>query len=185
MLAYVFWHEPRPHTVRETYESELGTFQRHLSNAGVEGLRDCATYRVSGLPWFAAGAPAYEDWYVTDGSHVLDPLNAAAVSAARAKSHDAVAGASGAGAGALYRARAGTYDREASWVHWFAKPDEMGYDVLSRLLDPIATREGRSLWSRQMVLGPSPEFCLLAHDDLALPGVLTSLSSHRTRVAGP
>jgi len=57
---------------------------------------------------------------------------------------------------------------------WFPKPRGMSYDELYRLVEPLVTA-GRSLWRRQMVLGPPPEFGLLAPGSITLPPSLAPM----------
>jgi hypothetical protein len=45
----------------------------------------------------------------------------------------------------------------------------MGYPDLYELLKPWTDRAEVSLWRRMMVLGPAPEFCLVAPSELDLP----------------
>ena len=52
----------------------------------------------------------------------------------------------------------------------------MTYGDLYARLEPPASRPGASLWRRQMVLGPAPEFCLLAPGRLDLPRELAVTS---------
>jgi hypothetical protein len=42
---------------------------------------------------------------------------------------------------------------------WFAKPDGTGYADFASTLESVK-RHGVTLWQRQMVLGPAPEYAL-------------------------
>ncbi len=46
----------------------------------------------------------------------------------------------------------------------------MAYADLYERLQPYSHRPDSSLWRRMMVLGPPPEFCLLAPSAIELPG---------------
>ena len=54
---------------------------------------------------------------------------------------------------------------------WFAKPAGMSYEDLYRMLQAEVERVGESgsVWQRQMVLGPAPEFCWRGAQELRLP----------------
>lgn len=121
----------------------------------------------------------YADWYLVEGSAALDVLNEAAVDAARSPSHDAVAPMSSDGAGKLLalvgRARAGRTSGSGvapaggRFEIRFSKPAGMPYQVLYERLKPWTDQAEHSLWRRMMVLGPPPEFCLLAPSEIQLP----------------
>lgn len=138
MLAYVFWHSPAS-TDAGTYEARLRAFHERMTADPPAGYRGSAAFRV---------ADGYEDWYLVDDWTALGVLNDAAIDARHAPDHDAVAGLSGGGAGAVYRHIAGELGLadagRADWSH--ARPDAEGEFAL---------------WQRQLVLGPRPEFCLL------------------------
>jgi hypothetical protein len=51
----------------------------------------------------------------------------------------------------------------------FSKPAGVGYPDHYERLRPYTNRTGVSLWRRMMVLGPPPEFCLLAPSEIELP----------------
>ena len=177
MLAYVFWHCPSDGTSRDAYERGLAAFHRALRDAPPRGFRRSAVSRARGMPWLPTDGPGYEDWYLVDDSAALDPLNEAAVSGARKAPHDEVARLAVAGAGGLYGLRAGSADGAAAqFAAWFAKPQGMSYEALDALLRSWLARDGVGLWRRQMVLGPTPEFCLRSPDRLELPEELAPLS---------
>jgi hypothetical protein len=133
----------------------------------------------------APAGVAYEDWYLIEDHAALGVLGEAAVGRGHRTAHDEVARRSGAGAAGLYgllegdRAElakdAGVLAR-ASLAIWIARRPgcprggapgqarELG-ELLGDGMDPRRA----SLWQRQLVLGPAPEFCLLAPE--APPGV--------------
>jgi hypothetical protein len=160
VIAYVFCHQPRPETHREDYERALVVFYQALSRARPAGLQRVSVLRAPHLPWLPADDPTFEEWYVLDDSAALDPLNDAAVSGDRLQPHNRVAAMSAAGVAGLYSLRLG--DRPTSpplAAQWFSKPDGMPYPQFFESLRPFI-EPGFVLWSRRMVLGPTPEFCL-------------------------
>jgi hypothetical protein len=167
----VFWHWPAAHVEHRVYEDELRAFQRSLARHGPPGFRGASVFRHGPAPWLAHYGSGYADWYLTDGSAVLDPLNDAAVSAACSGHHDRVAEHAAGGIAGLYRLALGVPCwSEVRQATWFAKPQGMGYEALYDMVG--AAMDGRqcSLWSRQMTLGPTLELCVLGPDVLALPG---------------
>jgi hypothetical protein len=138
---------------------------------------------VSGLPWLAplrdggeTTAPAdaeaaYEDWYLLEDYAALGVLNEAAVGRGHRTAHDAVARRLGSGSGGLYALLEG--DRSELGVSegllgvqtpaiWIARPPGSPRRVLAELLGDGMDPRHASLWQRQLVLGPAPEYCLLA-----------------------
>ncbi len=181
MLAYVFWHRPRDGTGAEAYEQAHLAFHRSIAHTPPMGLRGSGTFRVAEIPWLEAGvSPAegggappggYEDWYLLADFTALGVLNEAAVGRGHRTSHDRVARGFGAGAGGVYCLLEGEplnseiQPGEPSLAIWIARPPErpagssrrgLG-DLLGDGMDP----RHASLWRRQLVLGPAPEFCLL------------------------
>ena len=74
MLAYVFWHWPATGIAPAEYERMQRAFHASLAEAGMAGLRGSMSFRLdSQAPWLG-GSLAYADWYLVDGSAVLDPL---------------------------------------------------------------------------------------------------------------
>lgn len=153
MIGYLFWHWPDPDTGRPAYEAAQRAFHAALGAAGVEGFQSSMSFRVSGLPWIPGGS-GYEDWYLLDGSHALDPLNEAAVSPALAATHAAAARAA-TGAGGLYRLLRGVPGGAGGRVTWLSRPRGSPFAAFHEQLG-----ESAAVWRRQMVLGPAPEFLL-------------------------
>jgi hypothetical protein len=144
MLAYVFWHRPRPEVAVDEYERALVAFHRALATPS-------AAFRLDRLPWLERDG--YEDWYMVDGWEQLGALNRAAVSGAHQAPHDAVAGLAGEGWAGIYALVRGT-PAPPDAVRWASKPPDQSYrDFFER--EPAAT-----IWQRQMTLGPAPEFAL-------------------------
>ena len=176
MLAYVFWHWPRPGVSRDEYERLQRRFHIALRDAPPVGFLGSRSEAIAAAPWTPDGEPAYEDWYLLESTAALDPLNEAAVTASRQAPHDAAAAAAAGGTAGLYRERLGVVDGTIRNVAaWFGKPDGMSYPALyAALQPPVASRDGL-LWCRQMVLGPTPEFCLQTSTPVALPAPFVPL----------
>ena len=160
MLAYVFTHQPAPDTELGSYEDVLRRFHEALAEMRPRGFIRSLTYRIP---------PAYSDWYLLEDSSALDALNEAAVSGARAASHDAAARMAANGVGKLLGLVSGDPDVDATVETRFAKPRGVGYSDLYAGLDAWTRRRGTSLWRRMMVLGPPPEFTLVSRAAVDLP----------------
>lgn len=162
MLAYTFWHWPSPQAV--SYEQRIAAFQAALAAEPPAGFRGGLTLRHEAAPWLPR--EAYLDWYMVDGFADLHSLNDGAISASRKAPHDSVAALAAGGLGGVYKLHSGPAEpRFARVAHWFHKPAGMRYDQLYEKLTDVPG----SLWMRQMVLGPSPEFVLFALGAIALP----------------
>jgi hypothetical protein len=151
MLAYVFWHWPAHEA---GYEAALLAFHRALAAHPSVGFRGSRTARVVARPWLAASR-AYEDWYFVDDFTALGALNDAAISGPRTAPHDAIAALPAGGAGALYGLVSGDvpHPRHSAFRSKLSNvPYVAFYAGLPRDVQ---------VWQRKMVLGPSPEFCLL------------------------
>ena len=177
MLAYLFWHWPQAHTDLREYETRQRAFHAALAAAPAPGFRWSFTAGMSGAPWAAAGADAYEDWYAVDDFTALGALNDAAVSGSRLAPHDAAAAAVAGGAGGVYGLRVGTALRAPQSAQWFGKPAGMSYRDLFARLTPVVEGAHAALWMRQMVLGPAREFCLHAASPLPLPAPFDALAT--------
>jgi hypothetical protein len=191
VLAYVFWHRPREDSAREDYEQAELAFHRSLARARPAGLRGTALFRVAELPWLPPspgaaepGAPGggasyetghgsgadagYEDWYLVEDYTALGILNEAAVGHGHRTVHDDVARRFGAGAGGLYGLVEGELGPgvdsigAASVAVWVARTPAVQRYGLGELLGDGMDPDRATLWRRQLVLGPAPEFCLLA-----------------------
>lgn len=152
MIAYLFWHWPAESA---GYDAALLRFHMRLAEAALPFLAGNATYRVAGVPWLPGGE-GYEDWYVVGDFGDLGALNDAALAAGRREPHDAVAAMAAGAAGAVYGLHSGQLDLAQSSVTWISKPRGTPYDVFYAELPPAA-----GLLRRQLVLGPSPEFCAM------------------------
>ncbi len=166
MLAYVFWHRPLDDLAVEDYEHAEIAFHRSLAHAPPTGFQGSAVFRVAGLPWLEG--PGYEDWYFVEDYTALGVLNMAAVSHGHRTVHDKVAHRFGGGAGGLYGlieghppVAPGAFDKESVAV-WVRRSPGIERRALGDLLGDGMDSQHASLWRRQLVLGPAPEFCLLA-----------------------
>jgi hypothetical protein len=206
VLAYLFWHRRAAAIERDAYERELERFHRSLARRPPSGFRSSAAFRVGELPWLSPEAPAappspesdageprltgpgagYEDWYLVDDWAALGVLEEAAVSRGHISAHEAVASHARDGAGAVYRLIEGSARIElaerAVWVSAAPRRERLSFGAL--LGDGIDPREG-GLWQRCLVLGPAPEYCLLADEQPAgvaasrLPAGWSALSTGR------
>jgi hypothetical protein len=160
LLAYVFFHRPGSGVEALSYEAALRRFHASLAGEPPSGFISSTTYRLG---------DAYADWYLVEDSAALDRLNEAAVKGVRSSPHDAVAHMSADGAGKLLMLRSGRARTEPGYEIRFSKPAGVGYPELYERLKPWTDRPEVSLWRRMMVLGPAPEFCLVAPAELQLP----------------
>lgn len=173
MLAYLFFHRPTPEADVREYEEGLRRFHRALAGAGVSGFAGSWTYRVG---------DGYSDWYLIESSAVLDVINDAAVSGQRAGAHDMVARQATGGTGKLLTLVSGSYDADAGFEIGFSKPPGTTYPDLYSQLQIWTARPDVSLWRRMMVLGPPPEFTLLARAELELSPELEPSVFQRERI---
>jgi len=176
VLAYIFWHRPLDACAIDAYERAQVVFHRSLARTPPVGFHGSAVFRIANLPWpwSAAAAqerlppddgPGYEDWYLVEDYTALGVLNEAAVGRGHRTAHDAVANRFGAGAGGLYGLLEGLRPpplAEASLAVWVARPPGSRQRALGDLLGDGIDPRHASLWRRQFVFGPAPEYCLLA-----------------------
>jgi len=180
-LAYVFWHWMGAGCEVAAYEDALAAFQRTLLENAPPGYRGATVFRHDPAPWLPDPGPHYVDWYLTDGSAALDPLNDGAVSAACRATHDVAAGAAAGGTAGLYRLRQGAGQKvgQAATVRaatWFSKPTGMSYEALDAALAERTEAIPSQLWSRAMTLGPTPEMCVLAPVAISLPAEFNAIN---------
>jgi hypothetical protein len=180
MLAYLFWHRPAGGQSPESYERALLGFHRRLREPPVPGLLASGTARVTELPW--APGDSYEDWYAVEDYTALGILNDAAVDAHRADAHDRAAHAAGFGAGGLYALERGDPEASPGYCVWVTKPAGVGYPEFREQLAGN-TGPAVTVWRRQMVLGPAPEFRLTADREFSLPLPLTPVTCELVNLA--
>jgi len=173
VLAYVFSHRPAPGADIRAYEDALREFHAALATTPVHGFINSTTYRIR---------DGYSDWYLITNSAALDALNAAAVSGARAAAHDAAARWAADGVGTLLSLTSGNAPTSAGFEIRFAKPAGTSYASLYGRLQPWTSKPRVSLWRRMMVLGPPPEFCMIAPSAIQLPPELRPEILERARI---
>jgi hypothetical protein len=178
VLAYLVWHRPLESSDPAAYEQAQVAFHRSLHRAPPVGLCGSSAFRVAGPPWLEPGGVderGYEDWYLVEDYAALGVLNGAAVGRGHRTAHDAAARMLGAGAGGLYALVEGDRPEpgrppgcesigEATHAVWVARPPGSKSRLLGELLGDGMDRRHASLWRRQLVLGPAPEYCLLASE---------------------
>ena len=176
-LAYVFWHWMRVGGDVVGYEDALAGFQEVLLADAPAGYRGAMVFRQAPAAWLPGRGPHYVDWYLTDGSAALDPLNDAAVSAACRGVHDAAAVGAAGGTAGLYGLRQGVVPAaRVRCATWFSKPAGMSYEALDALVAERMDGACGQLWSRRMTLGPTPEMCVLAPEAISLPDAFNAVS---------
>lgn len=171
MLSYTFWHRKNPTIDRGEHESSLIDFHEILKQSKLDGYIGSVVTRLEGAPWFLEpDSEGYEEWYIVTGSDKLDPLNEVAVSGARKEPHDKAAKNALDMHAGLYRLRTGLLSN-ASGTHvtWFSKPQDTTYNSLYNEVPSYLDDFQASLWRRQMVLGPTSEFCLTSKEEIKLP----------------
>jgi hypothetical protein len=143
LIAYVFWHRPGDGVDSAEYEQGLQAFHREL---------DCpsASFRLERLPFVTDGG--YEDWYLAETWAALGKLNERAVDARHRSAHDRVAARTARGWGGVYGLLRGE-DQIPAGTEWFDKPHGESSESF------LASQADETIWRRQMVLGPAPEFC--------------------------
>lgn len=115
------------------------------------------------MPWLQ-GESWYEDWHLLDDFCSLGVLNEAAVATGHRSAHDQIAGLFRDGAGAVYRLREGHALLSTPVSVWVSRPPGASALPLGEMLGDGMDRAGASLWRRQLVLGPAPEYCVLASE---------------------
>src|SRR3954449_5542580 len=180
MLAYVFWHRPRDGVGAGEYVAALSAFHERIGVPSWFGA-------LERPPW-GEDAGWYEDWYLVEDWNGLGRLNEAAVSGPRKGPHDAAAAVAGEGTAGGYALRAGR-PAGPDWAGWVGRgvfaargrppagpewgggragPPELAYEAFVPALCAAAGPDA-SIWQRQMTLGPTPEFAVLAPTPVILP----------------
>lgn len=184
MLAYVFWHRPHPHVERQRYEAAIVRFQAELTRRPPPGLIGAWSHRIDAVPWLGDQA-GYEDWCLLQGSWAMDPLNGFAVAGDVQAPHDALAAQMDFGAGGLYAHAFGEpSSTRTSVAAWLTRP--RGIQWQPPLEKACAATPGATAWRRQMVLGPTPEFCVELPDGgtFSAPQDWQMREVRRVRLAG-
>jgi hypothetical protein len=144
MLAYVFWHRPKGGVEPVAYEHAQRSF-----HAAIEAPSAC--FRLAKLPFASDGG--YEDWYLVENWSDLGCLNEVAVDAIRRTDHDRAASMAADSWGAVYALVRGAAAIPTG-AEWLDKPRDASSERF------IASLPNTTVWRRQLVLGPAPEFCL-------------------------
>lgn len=165
-LAYVFWHWPIHGSDRAAYEDVLARFHKAFRHGDPAGFRRSVSFRVGSLPW--SRQTTYEDWYLVDDFAALGQLNKAATTSERRNPHDVVARRAGGGMGGLYGLHSGDPDARLSVAVWISKAPGMSYETFDDVLARAFGRQA-TIWRRQMVLGPAPEYCVISANLPNLP----------------
>lgn len=173
MLAWVLWHARSGTTPSDHYVSALQSFHADVRAAGVPGFLGHRTNRHDEIPWLTNSHEVYEDWYFVRDSAALDRLDEVATSEIARESHTRLARLAGVAVAGLYRLRKGKpLGSPALWT-WVSKPHGTKYEPFIDALSSSGT-----VWSRQMVLGPTPEFCVEGNLPLSAgfePAIIHSL----------
>lgn len=169
MIAYVFWHQKLEHVRADEYEQALVDFQEMLLKADIPGYLGAVVSKIEGAHWMSYDKSGYEDWYFLSGSEVLDKLNHMAVSGDRKDPHSSASRlAVNMHAGVYHLWKSETHYSDAEWSVWFEKPPTMLYEQMYEEMCRFLPNCDGDLWRRQMVLGPTPEYCLMSPTKPAL-----------------
>jgi hypothetical protein len=108
----------------------------------------------------------------------LGPLNEAVVEGETGVHHNLIAKDYMKGAGGIFKLiRGRSLVREARFVTWIEKPVGPSYEVYYEEVTRAVGSKRMDLWRRQMVLGPSPQFCVHSEEALDLPVNLKPITS--------
>lgn len=177
MLAYVFWHWLRPEVAAHRYQQDLITYHQTLYAHKPSRFYYTRVLLAEQATWLGRSEETYEDWHLMENSAVLDPLNKCAVSGPCQEPHRQIAQWTQGSAGGLYRLVSGEADLSTVYfVYRWNKPAGMTYSKMYELLEPLVQSVNGILWTRQMNLGPGPEFCLQSPAPLVFPDLLPILS---------
>jgi len=164
MLAYIFWHRPKPDLDPARYEAGLIRFQQVLTREPPPGFLGAASFAIAPVPWLS-DQPGYEDWYLVEASWALDPLNGFAIAGARQAPHDDVAAQAEEGHGGLYAHAGGeAVTAPQSTITWLTRP--RGIQWQPPLAAVRAQCREANVWRRQMVLGVASEFAVETPGDI-------------------
>jgi hypothetical protein len=176
MLAYLFWHEPKPDVDEDRYVALLRRFHDALAAAPPPAFVCSWSVRLDAAPWDGGPSRPFEDWYVVEDWAALGTLNDGAVRAPRKDAHDTIAALATNGAGGLYALQHGSLDGPAAWAGWVAKPAGDAYETFEPALQAAAGTG--AVLRRQMVLGPAPEYAVLAGSAPDLPWPARTTTPH-------
>jgi len=170
MLAYLFWHEPRPGIDHAQYTSLLQGFHDVLAESPPPGFLRSWSVRLQRAPWEDGAARPFEDWYLVEDWTAIGRLNENATIGPRQEAHREIAVRATNGRGAIYRFDHGAVDGPAPWAGWLPKPEGASYDeFVPELVSAAASGGEAAVLRRQMVLGPAPEYVVLTERPPSLP----------------
>ena len=166
----MFWHSPVAGAPTESFEAKLASFHDSLNACKPDGFVEALSFRVAGLPWGHGQDLVYEDWYVVEDFAALGTLNDAAVSGPTRGPHDAVAKDFMEGSGGVFKLISGSLDlHQARFAAWIGKKIGPSYDSYYEDVSHVVGESNTDLWRRQMVLGPSPQFCVHSVNPVSFP----------------
>lgn len=155
MLAWIFWHSRFAEIPEPEYRAALTAFHERIAAAAPDGFLGSRIVRYDAIPWLHSATEIYEDWYFVRDSAALDALDEAALAAFTQDAHARVARLAATAISGLYRLRAGSPLANPSRCFWMSKPRGDSYDAFIARISSAS-----AVWSRKMVLGPTPEFCV-------------------------
>jgi hypothetical protein len=179
-LAYVFWHWTDAPVA--PYVDAQRAFHAALAAHRPGRFRGSDSAAIENASWIPGGA-GFEDRYFVEDFAALGLLNAGAVEGARKEPHDRAAARAAGGCAGIYLLRGGdAFGPETGVALWTSKPAGTSYATFLDSLRPALGKPGVSLWQRQMVLGPTPEFCLRALSAPDLPDLTAAATVPFRRV---
>jgi hypothetical protein len=160
------------------YEKRLALFLGALNSNKPAGFVEALSFRVVALPWGPPHGVLYEDWYVVESFAALGALNEAAIAGEIRGPHDSIAKGYTKGAGGIFRSiNQGIRLHQARYAMWIEKAVGPSYQMFYDEVAKVVGDNRTDLWRRQMVLGPSPQFCVHSEDALRVPDSLRPITS--------
>jgi hypothetical protein len=181
MIGYVFWHQKIDSVTTGDYEKTLKEFHEKLAQAGIRGYLGSVSLKIEGAHWMGSKKSGYEDWYYMTDSGVIDILNHGSVSGKMMPIHNNAAGlATGMHAGLYQLKSSSARHKESPWCIWLSKPAGMSYDDFNSMISATVPANSIDYWRRQMVLGPTPEFCIISDKRIDVKSETTPIYVRRS-----